>query len=251
MNTDRINVFHITDCYGRIVPVPDHFIFDLFIAPDTFFHKHFPYRRKFQGVFQLFRALLGSIRKAAACAAQGERRTQDDRITDFFCRFQSFFQFVYCHGRKHRFPQGFAQFFEKFPVLRPLDGTAVRTQEFHLALFQYPFLFKLHRKVQAGLSADSRQNRIRPFIPDNLRNVLQRQGLHVYLIRHGSIRHDGGRIGIAQDHLIPFLFQGKAGLCSRVVELSRLADHNRAGADDQHFPDISSFRHDPRPPPSS
>ena len=251
VNADRINVFHITDRYGRIIPVPDHFIFDLFIALDAFFHQHFPNGRKFQRVLQLFRTLFRCVRKSAACTAQGKRRAQDYRITDLLRRAQSVLQSMYGHRRENRFPQGLAQLFEKLPVFRLFNGTAHCAKQFNPAFLQDALLFKLHRQVQACLSADSRQNRVRSFIPDDLRDIFQRQRLHVDLVRHRSICHNGSRIGVAQDHLIPFLPKGKAGLCSGIIKLRCLAYHDRTRTNDKDFPDISSFRHGPRPPPSS
>ena len=67
-------------------------------------------------------------------------------------------------------------------------------------------------------------------------------------IRNGRIRHNGGGIGITEDHLIALLFQCQTGLCASIVELCGLADDNGTGTDDQYFMDICSLRHDRIPP---
>jgi hypothetical protein len=63
--------------------------------------------------------------------------------------------------------------------------------------------------------------------------------------RVGQIRvgHDRRRIGIDQDEPVALFLQRLAGLRARIVELARLADHDRARADDQNRRDISTFRH--------
>ena len=46
-----------------------------------------------------------------------------------------------------------------------------------------------------------------------------------------------------QHHLVALLAQGLARLRARVVELARLADDDGAGAYDQNFRNVRSFRH--------
>ena len=87
---------------------------------------------------------------------------------------------------------------------------------------------QLHSQVQSGLSAQGGQDAVRLFLFNDLLQHLHSQRLDVYLIRDILIRHDGGRVGIDQHHLHAFFLEGTAGLCSRVVELRRLADHDRA-----------------------
>ena len=80
-------------------------------------------------------------------------------------------------------------------------------------------------------------------MPADSGEELQRQGLHVYLVRDDGVRHDGGRVGIDQHHLISFLAQGKAGLGSGIVKLGSLSDDNGPGTDHQDFLDICALRH--------
>src|SRR5690606_4538867 len=55
--------------------------------------------------------------------------------------------------------------------------------------------------------------------------------------------HDGGRVGVHQDDAETFLAQGLAGLGAGIVELTRLADHDGAGAEDQNAFDVCTFWH--------
>ena len=136
-----------------------------------------------------------------------------------------------------------AQLLEELAVFGHFDGMAASAQKLGAAFGKNAFFLELDRKVESGLSADAGQDRVRALFSDDLGNVLHGQGFHVNFIRDGSVRHDGGRVGVAQDDLIALLFQGEAGLGAGVVELGGLPDHDGAGADDEYFMDIVAFRH--------
>ena len=128
---------------------------------------------------------------------------------------------------------------------------AVRAQQFYPALGQDAFLFQLHGQVQARLAADARQDGVGPLKADDLGNIFQGQGFHVHFVGHAGIGHDGGRVGVAEDDLIAFFFQGQAGLGACIVKLGGLPDDDGAGADDEYFFNICSFRHGAYPLPPS
>ena len=58
-----------------------------------------------------------------------------------------------------------------------------------------------------------------------------------------GIGHDGGRIGVDQDHPIALFPQGLAGLGTGIVELAGLADDDGTGPEDQDALDIGAFGH--------
>ena len=117
-----------------------------------------------------------------------------------------------------------------------------------MTFFQDPLLFQLHGKIQSCLSAKTGNNGIGPFVADDPGNVFQCQRLHIDLISNGRICHNGGGIGVAEDHFIAFFFQRQTGLGAGIVKLCRLTDDNGAGTDDQYFMDIRSLRHGYIPP---
>ena len=57
------------------------------------------------------------------------------------------------------------------------------------------------------------------------------------------VRHDRRRIGVDQDDAIALFLQRLAGLRAGIVELARLADDDRAGADDQDALEVGTFWH--------
>ena len=51
VNTNRIDVLHITDGNGGIVMIPHDLVFDFLEALDALLYEHLMHRRKRQGVF--------------------------------------------------------------------------------------------------------------------------------------------------------------------------------------------------------
>ena len=72
--------------------------------------------------------------------------------------------------------------------------------------------------------------------------------LDVDRVGHVRVGHDRGRVGVDQDHPVALLAQRLAGLRAGVVEFAGLADHDRAGADDQDALDVGAFWHVSVPP---
>jgi putative ABC transport system permease protein len=68
-------------------------------------------------------------------------------------------------------------------------------------------VYELHRQIQAGLAADARDDRVRALLAQDTRHILQRQRLHVHLVRDGGIRHDRGRVGVDENDLVALLLQ--------------------------------------------
>lgn len=95
-------------------------------------------------------------------------------------------------------------------------------------LLEHALLLELHRQIQAGLAADARDDRVRALLAQDTRHILQRQRLHVHLVRDGGIRHDRGRVGVDENDLVPLLLERQARLRAGIVKLSGLTDDDRA-----------------------
>src|SRR5438132_1371797 len=68
-------------------------------------------------------------------------------------------------------------------------------------------------------------------------------GLDVGPVGELRVGHDRGGVGIHQDHRVALLLQGLDRLRARVVELRGLADHDRAGAEEQDALEVSPLGH--------
>ncbi len=250
MHAHGVDVLHGADGDGGVVGVAHHLELDLLVALDALFHQHFVDGGEVEGVshklFHLFRA----VYEAAARAAQREGGAKDNRVADFFGRGHAFLNAVANLGRNHRFVNAQAQFLEQFAVFGLLDVLEGSSQDLHAAFFQNAFLGQLDGQVQAGLAAEAGHQGVRTLVADDLGHIFQGEGLHIHLVGYVGVRHDGGRVGIHQDYLIPLFLEGQAGLGAGIVKLCGLANHNGAGAYYHYFLDIRSSRHSAGPPSS-
>ena len=243
VDADRVEVFHVADGDGGVVLVADDLVFDLLKALDALFDQHLADRRERQRVFHQRQEFFLVVGEAAAGAAERERRAQHHRVADLFHNLEAFFNRA-CHFRReYRLAELFAQLLKKLPILRPFNGKRAGAEQLHAALLQDAFFVKLHGEIETRLPADARQDRVRALIADDLGDVFERQRLHIHLVRDGGVGHDGGGVGVAEDDLVPLLFERQARLRAGVVKFRRLPDDDRAGADDQHFFDVRSLWH--------
>ncbi len=63
---------------------------------------------------------------------------------------------------------------------------------------------------------------------DHLAHHLRGDGFDIGAVRHFRVGHDGGRVGVDQDHLIAFFPQGFAGLGAGIIKLAGLTYDNGA-----------------------
>ena len=82
---------------------------------------------------------------------------------------------------------------------------------------------------------------------DDPHEHLDVERLHVGGVGELGVRHDRGRVRVGQDHPVALLAEDLAGLGAGVVELAGLADHDRAGADQEDRLDVGALRHQATP----
>ena len=104
-------------------------------------------------------------------------------------------------------------------------------------------LVELHRHVEPGLAAERRQHGVGPLPLDDPGEHLGRERLDVGAVGEVGVGHDRRRVGVGEHHPVALLAQHPAGLGAGVVELARLADDDRAGADDQDRLEVVAAGH--------
>ena len=245
----RIDIFHIT--YGNAVScaVAHYFVLDLFPACNTTLDKHLTNTGQTQSVRQNFFQLYLIVGNSAARSSQGIRRAQYHRIADLRRKSHAVFNIFYHQGRSAGLSDLFHRLFKLQTVLRLTDGLCSRSKQGYPMLCKETGLVQLHSQIQTCLSSHVREQGIRFFFDNDLFKHLGCQRLDINLVRNITVCHDGRRIGIDQDYLHPLFFQGTARLCSGVVKLCRLTDHDRPRADHKHSFYIWILRH--FSPPSS
>ena len=95
MDTDRIEIFHITDCDGGVIGIPHDLVLDLLVALDGLLNKGLGNGRQGQGVLYDLAKLLFIIGKAAAGPSKRICGPYNDRIAYLPGRIKAFFYRVY------------------------------------------------------------------------------------------------------------------------------------------------------------
>ena len=106
-----------------------------------------------------------------------------------------------------------------------------------------PASTQLHGQVERGLAAERRQQGVGP-----LRSMIAVSDVDVERLDVGGVGelgvgHDRRRVRVGEDDPVALLAQHAAGLRARVVELARLADDDRPGADEQDRLEVVAAGH--------
>ena len=245
VHTDRVNIFHIAD--GDPVPlaVPHHFILDLFPARYTSLHKDFMHAGEPETVQKYLPQFFAVMCDSAAGATQCISRPQNDRIPDLFRKSLPVLHGRDDFGRGNRFPDLLHGVLEGLAVLRLTNRQCRRPDQADIMRLKIPAVSQLHGKIESGLTAKCREDRIGMLRFDNLFYDFRRKRLDIDLIGDIPVRHDGRRVAVKEYDLNSLFLQCAAGLCARIVEFGSLSYDNRAGADHKHFSDVLILRHAP------
>ncbi|MNC29129.1 hypothetical protein D3C75_773660 [compost metagenome] len=235
MYANRVKVLHVADHDTVVVRIPHNLIFNFLHAGDALLHQTLADRAVADPRLDGFAQLFLIVANPAAGSAQCISRTDDQRVPDSGSEAHSFFHTGDDCALRYRLLQLTHQLAEQIAVLSLLDGFQLCTQQLHVLLLQYACTGQLHSHIQAGLSAQCWQQSIGTLLADNCGHKFKSNRLDVYLISHIGIGHNSGRVAVDQHNLNAFFLQRLAGLCSRIVKLSGLPDHDRAGADDEDF----------------
>ena len=122
---------------------------------------------------------------------------------------------------------------ELLAVLGLVDRLARGADHLDAELLEHALAREVERAVERRLPAHRRQQRVGPLLLDDARHHLPGDRLDVGGVRHLRVGHDRRRIRVHQDHAVALVAQRLARLRARIVELARLADDDRPGADDQ------------------
>jgi len=179
----------------------------------------------------------------AAGSAERERGPDDAREPDLGLRALRLLERV-CDAAARR-PEADARHrrLELLAVLGLVDRLLRRADQLDVELRQHALAREVERAVERGLPAHRRQQRVGALALDDPREHRPGDRLDVRDVGHLRVGHDRGRIAVHEDDLVALLAQRLARLRARVVELARLADDDRAGADDQDGVDVGAFGH--------
>ena len=139
---------------------------------------------------------------------------------------------------------------EELAILAALDGVDVRADELHAVALERAGAMQGHGGVERGLSAERGEEGVGPLALDDALDVRRGDRLDVRRVGELRIGHDRRGIRVDEDDPDALGLEHATGLGARVVELARLADDDRPGADDQHGGDVVATGHQRTASPS-
>jgi hypothetical protein len=147
------------------------------------------------------------------------------------------------HRRRHLEPARLDRLLELEPVLGPLDGVEAGADQLDAELVENAGVRELAGEVERRLAAHRGQERVRALEPEHLGDRLDVERLEVRPVGEAGVGHDRRRVRVDDDRAEPVLAQHLERLATCVVELRRLADHDRPGADDADRLEVGPPRH--------
>ncbi len=238
-----VEVFDGADHHEVVAEVAHHFELEFLPAKDGFFHQGFMHRTHVQRMADGLAELFLVISDRAAGSTQRKRWANHQRESQLIAKPQCVFRVVHQRGRGDFQTNFAAGILEPETVFRNFYGAQRRADHLHFIFFEDTAFGKLDRKIQRRLSSDRRQKCIRFFPRDNFPEVFLGQRLDVGAMRELRVGHDGRRIRIDQNDLVPLRAQRLARLRAGVIELASLADNDRPRPNNQNLLYVFPLRH--------
>ncbi len=243
VHAHRVEVLDRADDDAVVRRVADHLHLELLPAEHRFLDQHLVRRRQLEAALDDLLELLAVVGDAAAGAAEGEARADDGREADVGLDRQRLLVAARDLGLRAVEADLRHRLLEQLAVLGHADRVARGADQLDAVLLQHAVVGKIQRAVQRGLAAHRRQQRVRALLGDDLLDRGAVDRLDVDRVGHARVGHDRRGVAVHQHDAVALVAQRLAGLRAGVVELAGLADHDRAGADDQDGLDVCALRH--------
>ena len=242
MDTHRIHVLDGADNDGvpRLVA---HYLHLIFLPADQrLLYENLVVERRFETARDNPRKLLRVVRDAAAGAAEREARAHDKRPrADGLCDCLGFCERMGAPRTRHVEPDVAHRLLEEISVFCARNRLCLRANEFNTIALQDTSLVKFHRKVERRLSAKRREKSVWTFAADHFVEIVDGQRFDIRPVGAIGIGHHRRGVGVDEHNFVSERFKRLHGLHAGIVKLAALADDNRAGADNQYLPQVTSF----------
>ena len=190
-------------------------------------------------------------------------RMMSGEPSDFFGHGAGFVHVMRGAGNRNVEADGQHQILERLPVFTAMNGVCLGANHFDAVFFEHAAFVEGHRGVERGLAAERReQNELVRGLGfgvwvlgnahfahfllltnDDFLDAFGRDGFDVGAVGELRVGHDGGRVGVDEDDTVALLLERFAGLGAGIIKLARLADDDRAGADDENAVNVSALGH--------
>ncbi len=245
VDAHRVDVLDRADDDHVVVAIAHHLELELAPAEHRLFQQHLIDRAGREALRDDLVQLGGGPSDASPMAAQGVRGPHDRGQLDPPVGQRPLRLADAMHDLRPRNPKAGAlhRLAEGLAVLGAADRLVVGSDQLHPAALEHLRLVERRGEVERRLAAEGGQQRVRPLALDDPLHRVRGQRLHVGAVGELGVGHDRGRVGVDEHHLVAVGEQHLARLGARVVELRRLADHDRPRADQEDLPDVVAPRH--------
>mmetsp|Transcript_5973 Transcript_5973/g.11285 ORF Transcript_5973/g.11285 Transcript_5973/m.11285 type:complete len:303 (+) Transcript_5973:348-1256(+) len=166
-----------------------------------------------------------STSKTAKCKSGANHQ----RITDFFCCFDSILKVIYCIGLSNFLIDFIQSIREKLTIFRVNDYINWSSEYLNIVFFKDTRFVHCNRTVQSCLSSHRNNNSIWFFLLNDLFNELWSHWKEVNMVSLTvrfavQIGLNRSYIRVHKDNLLPFFFESLDCLSSRVIEFSCLTN---------------------------
>ena len=224
--------------------VAHHFHLVFFPAEEAFLDEDFGDGGEVDSAGADFFELFFIISNATAAAAKGEGGANDERHgADFLRDFAGVLHGVGHAGVGEVEADFEHRFFETESVLALVDGVGVGANHTDVVFVEGATFKEVHGRVEGGLAAESGEEGVGLFGDDDALDEVGGNGLNVDALGGLRVGHDGGRIGVDEDHFVAFFAEGFAGLGAGVIELTSLSNDDGTGTDNENLFNRSVFGH--------
>ena len=243
MHAHRVDILDRADDDGIVRAVADHLHLIFLPADQALVDQHFRRRRGLQTRPHDPLIFLAVVSNSAARPAKREARPDHRGQANSFQRSRGFLHRMN-DGRARALKADLVHCVAEFlPVLGLLDRLRIGADQLDPEPVESPVLVQRQRRVEPGLPAHRRKDRVGTLLLADLGDDLRRHRFDIGRIRQLRVGHDRRRVRIDHDDPIPFGFQSLDGLTSRIIELRRLADDDRPGADDEDRGNVVALGH--------
>ena len=232
VDAHRVEVLDRADDDRVAARVAHHLELVLLPAGEVLLDEHLADRARGEAVRDRGAQLLGRPRDAAAGAAERERRPDDRRHREVDVGR------VRDDAPRRRDPDAVHRRAEELAILGAVDRLEVGADQLDAEARR-----ELDGEVERGLAAERRQDRVGPLALDHLGDRLGVERLEVGRVGPLGVGHDRRRVRVHEHDAVALAPQHPAGLGAGVVELARLADADRPGAEDQDRAKVGALRH--------
>ena len=233
MNSQRVKVLHVANGDAVVEPIANDFVFNLFPAAKGFLDQNLVGKR--QRVSSVQTQFLFVVTESAALPAQRVRSADNYRIPDFFRRLDRVFDILDRLGFNRMDADLRQLFHEQIPVFGIDNRFNRRSQNPNPVLIQRPVFVQRHAAVESRLTAEGKQNPVRPFLLNYLLDVFRRNRQKINRISYALRSLYGRNVRIDKNSVNALFSQRLESLRARVVKLSSLANLQSSGTKKKDF----------------